>query len=103
MKLPKWLIMSIWKSLLGEIYPAIRAIAISFSNKNELMIRYYLDREPTEFDFESIDVLLANVFSGLGRGEEIDSASGECIYSGHEFRLKDLDALDGFIYARREY
>ena len=46
--------------LLGEIYPAIRAIAAEFVGKT-LLISCYLEREPTDFDFESIEVLATNI------------------------------------------
>jgi hypothetical protein len=100
-QLPDWLRLSIGRALLGEIYPAIRAIAVSFSSTNELTIRYYLDRDPTQFDFESIDVLLANVVAGAPGGARIDAIVDECVRSDN--KLKDLDALDGLLYARREY
>ncbi|MHA6848862.1 colicin [Ralstonia syzygii] len=99
--LPEWLVLSVWRALLGEIYPAIRAIAISFSSSRELTIRYYLDREPTQYDLESIDVLLTNILAGAPEGQRIEAAFDECIRS--ESRLKDLDVLDGLVYARREY
>jgi hypothetical protein len=100
-RVPDWLVLSIWKALLGEIYPAIRAIAVSFSSTNELTIRYYLDREPTQFDSESIDVLLTNVLAGAAEGQRIDATVDECVRS--DTKLKDLDVLDGLLYARREY
>jgi hypothetical protein len=100
-QLPAWLVLLIWRSLLGEIYPTIRAIAVSFSGSRELTIRYYLDREPSNFDSESIDILLTNVLAGTAKGRPIHAAFGECVCS--ESRLKDLDVLDGLIYARREY
>ncbi|MBB3523958.1 colicin [Rhizobium redzepovicii] len=98
-KLPNWLVLNIWRNLLGEIYPAIRAIAVEFDEK-ALLIRYYLEREPTEFDIESAEVLSTNVFASAGP-ELIERIDTECSYATRLF--KDLDALSGFVYCRREY
>ena len=53
MNLPEWLILWTWQALIGEVYPSIRAIALQYSETNCLLIRYYLDREPTEDDYEN--------------------------------------------------
>jgi hypothetical protein len=98
-KLPTWIILHIWQSLLGEIYPAIRAIAAEFVGKT-LLIRYYLEREPTEFDVESVEVLSTNISASAG-SELIERINVECFHATRPF--KDLDALSGFVYCRREY
>lgn len=49
-KLPDWLVACLRIALLGEIYPAIRAIAIGYHDSGLILIQYYLDREPTDFD-----------------------------------------------------
>lgn len=36
---PDWLVLCVWRALMGEVYPAIRAIAISLSDDRELLIR----------------------------------------------------------------
>ena len=36
---PDWLVLCVWRALIGEIYPAIRAIAISLSDDGTLLIR----------------------------------------------------------------
>lgn len=97
--LPDWLILSLWRSLLGEIYPAIRAIAASFDGKT-LLIRYYLDREPSEFDVDSIGVLSTNISASVGPAL-IEVISVECVCAIRP--LKDLEPLSGFLYCRREY
>ncbi|WP_088683667.1 colicin [Rhizobium sp. R635] len=98
-KLPNWLILHIWQSLLGEVYPEIRAIAAGYDEKT-LLLRYYMDREPTDFDMESIEVLSTNIFASVDSGlvERIDV---ECSHAALPF--KDLDQLSGFVYCRREY
>ncbi|MGO7214128.1 colicin [Rhizobium ruizarguesonis] len=98
-KLPAWLILHIWQSLLGEIYPAIRAIAAEFVGKT-LLIRYYLERAPTEFDVDSAEVLSTNIYASAG-SDLIERINVECIYATLPF--KDLDPLSGFVYCRREY
>ncbi|MBY4610986.1 colicin [Rhizobium sp. 9T] len=98
-KLPNWLILNIWRNLLGEIYPAIRAIAVEFDEKS-LLIRYYLEREPTEFDIESAEILSTNISAFVG-SEMVERIDTECFYATRPF--KDLDALSGFVYCRREY
>lgn len=100
-KLPNWLILWIWRSLLGEIYPSIRAIAVSFSENRELVIRYYLDHDPDEFDNESLESLMTNVLANTSNEADIRCAKTECQYSS--VPLFNIDPLDGLIYARREY
>jgi hypothetical protein len=99
-RLPEWLILCAWRALLGEIYPEIRAIALSLSKEKTLHIRYYLDRDPNEYDYESISVVETNISSMIGR-DRIESSNIECIHT--DLLLRDMDSLDGFIYARREY
>ena len=99
-RIPNWLIIWVWNSLLGEIYPAIRAIAVSFSDKKELIIRYYLNREPSECDFENIEVVITNILANTSSASEITKVQAECLFSKEP--LNKLDPLDGFVYAKRE-
>ena len=46
-------------------------------------------------------MLLTNVVAGAPEGVRIDAAVGECVRSDNN--LKDLNAFDGLLYARREY
>ncbi|MEY9533998.1 hypothetical protein [Sinorhizobium fredii] len=98
--LPDWLILHVWRSLLGEIYPSIRAIAIGWSNNATLIIRYYLDRQPNAFDQESLEVVATNITASVGpefvEHIEIDFQFQKC-------PLGELDPLSGFVYCRREY
>ena len=98
--LPDWLILVVWRALAGEIYPHIRAIALRLAEDKTLTIRYYLDREPTEMDEESIDVVCTNIGAATGL-TEIARIESEC---RHDMApIGKLDYLDGFIYSRREY
>ncbi len=98
--LPDWLVLLVWRSLLGEIYPSIRAIAIGIDEDRCLLIRYYLDREPNEMDEESLEVVATNVDAGIGQ-QSIARIDIDCQFTDAAFGA--LDALDGFIYCRREY
>ncbi|AWK43210.1 colicin [Photorhabdus laumondii subsp. laumondii] len=100
--IPDELFIWVSKALLGEIYPAIRAIAVGFNNEKKLLtLRYYLDREPTEEDYESLDIVIANILAHTSSNNDIRGVNDEVVFSTNPFR--DLDSLSGFIYIRREY
>jgi hypothetical protein len=99
-KLENWLLLEVWRCFLAEIYPSIRAVAISFDEDKRLLIRCYLDREPTEFDFDSLEDVAGSVSSG-SPDKLIKKVDLEIEYSTKLF--KDLDSLDGFVYMRREW
>jgi hypothetical protein len=90
----------IWQALLGEIYPNIRAIAVAFSDKKHLRIRYYLDRNPTEEDHESLSCVMTTILSNASSNDDIATVSEECEYS--LLPLSQLESLQGFVYFRRE-
>ncbi|WP_378993897.1 colicin [Paraherbaspirillum soli] len=98
--LPDWLIVCVWRALLGEIYPSIRAVAIALSDNRILTIRYYLDRIPLDMDHESIEVVATNISASISL-DMIAHIEVDCQYSSSSFGA--LDCLDGFIYCRREY
>lgn len=98
-KLPDWLIARLRIALLGEIYANIRAIAVGYDNDGKLVIRYYLDREPDEFDFESAAIVSTNL-DALGGSGNVNVIEIECFFSKDS--LRDLDPLSGFFFARRE-
>lgn len=98
--IPDWLLLCVWRALLGEIYSSIRGIAISFSENNILIMRYYLDREPLDFDHESMEVVATNISSLVGL-EKIACIELECEHASES--IGKLNCLDGFVYCRREY
>ena len=100
-RLPLWLHRWICAALIGEIYPEIRVIAVKFSEAHELLVRYYLDREPNEDDYDSVDMLISEVLANTSNATEITYYKGECVFSKEHMR--ELNQLDEVIYARREY
>ena len=99
--LPGWLRLWFQSALLGEIYPAIRAVAVGFSESRALTLRVYFDREPTDDDRENMSCVLTEIFANTSSNDEITASTDECVFS--ELPLSKLDPLDGFVYARREY
>ena len=87
-------------SLLGEIYENIRAIAYSYySNKKSFTIRYYLDRVPTDDDYESVSEVMTEFISHF-KHSEFKKLKEECQFS--DLPKSKLDPLDGFVYSKRE-
>jgi hypothetical protein len=100
-RIPEWLELWFQSALLGEVYPEIRAIAVEFTEKRKLTVRYYLEREPTEGDWESLSMVMTSILSNTSSNEEIKEVVEECIYS--DLLLGEIDTLDCLVYARREY
>lgn len=102
-KLPSWLYFDFWSVIFaGELYPQIRAIAVGYNQSSRVLLsRFYFDREPTGFDRESTDAILSLLATRYGDDSKISKIDDECVYSAS--LIKDLDALNGFIYTRREY
>ena len=98
--LPDWVVSCFRVALLGEIYPSIRAVAVKYEISGELLIRYYLDREPSDFDRESIEVVATN-FDATSPQNSLHKIDVECVF--YDGPANRMDALDGFVYARREY
>jgi hypothetical protein len=99
--LPDWLRLWFQSALISEIYLEIRAIAVGLSDERILTVRYYLDREATDFDYESIEMVVSEVLSNASCTTQIQSATEECCFS--DKKMSEIDRLDGFVYARREY
>lgn len=98
--LPDWLVYGMSKALIGEIYPAIRAIAIRFDESRTMLIRYYLDRAPLEMDDDSIEMVILD-FENYFTPDMITKIDIECQFS--LLPISKLDSLNGFVYARREW
>ena len=99
--MPDWLRSWLHHALIGEIYPEIRAIAAKFSDARILTVRYYLDRVPTGYDRESLRGVIDIVLSNTSHAGQIADVTEECIhFEGHQ---SEMESLNGFLYARREY
>ena len=98
--LPIWLRAYLQIALLGEIDSSFRMIAASFSDNGDLRIRVYTDRQPTEDDQETLEILQVEIDAMRSKGEELNSSEGEFIVTTEPLRL--LDRLDGVIYVRKE-
>lgn len=85
--------------LIGEIYCDIRAIVISLVDKN-MKIIYCLDRPPTEYDYESIDIVASNIEASLPLGF-LTVMEVECLHWTRS--LNEMEQLGSVAYARREY
>lgn len=101
MNIPGNILLWVWQSLIGEIYPEVRAIALRFDNDKNLLLRYYLEREPTGDDYESVSQVITNIFAHTSSTNDLKSIQEEIIYTTKH--LSEVDCLDGFVYARREY
>ncbi|WP_221774253.1 hypothetical protein, partial [Puniceicoccus vermicola] len=99
--IPHWLRIWIQSALIGEIYPSIRAIAVKFTDSKEFTLRYYLEKEPTDFDRESCSMVMTEILANTSSKEEIKKVKEECFFS--DKLLRDIDVLDGLVFARREY
>ena len=87
-------------SLLGEVYSEIRAIAYAYDDeKKSFLIRYYLNREPTEDDYENVSEVMTEFISHF-KHSEFDKLKEECQFS--TLPQSKLDSLDGFIYLKKE-
>lgn len=87
-------------SLLGEVYSEIRAIAYAYDSlKNIFLIRYYLNREPEEDDYESVSEVMAEFISQFSH-LEFEELKEQCQYSN--LSKSQLDSLDGFVYSKKE-
>jgi hypothetical protein len=98
--LPDWLVVCVWRALLGEIYPSIRAIAIALSEDKILTIRYYVDGTPTEMDRDSMEIVATNISASISL-DAIAHIELDCQHAISP--IGTLSPLDGFIYCRREY
>ena len=100
-RLPDWLRLWFQHALLGEIYPAIRAVAVGFTDSRVMTLRVYFDQEPTDDDRENMSCVLTEIFANTSSNDEIVSVTEEYLFSDKP--LGQLEVLDGLVYARREY
>ena len=90
------LLLSAQRALWGMIYPEIRAIAVGFEATRKLKIIYYLDREPTGNDYESISEVAGEICADIN----FTDVEEMCIYTKEAF--SKLDNLSSWVYMRKE-
>ncbi|WP_119692690.1 colicin [Ectopseudomonas oleovorans] len=98
-KLPDNVRLAFQRSSLGEIYSAIRCIALGYTYEKVLTIVYYLDREVEEIDRERQAELATEMLADLP-ADAIKDIVEKCIHT--RLPIRELDPLDGFVYARME-
>ena len=87
-------------ALLGAIYPEIRAITFFYNPKiKSFRLRYYMDREPLENDFENVDSVLTE-FIATFNFSAFSTAESECVYSLAP--IAQLDIMEGMVFCRKE-
>ncbi len=90
------LLISIQRALWGIIYPSIRSIAVGFDGLKKLEVIFYLDREPTQNDYELISEVTTEVCADIHFIEVKES----CIFTNEPFC--NLDRLTTWVYMRKE-
>lgn len=88
--------LSAQRALLGMIYPAIRAIAIGFQDLNKLTLICYLDKEPSEDDYQNLSEIAGYILADINF-EDIEE---HCIYTVEP--MSQLNSLTAIIYMRQE-
>jgi hypothetical protein len=94
--LRKTLLISIHNALLGMIYPSIRAIFVSFHEKQLLKVTVYLDTSPTEADFENLSEITTEVLA------DIEFENVEEICQKHIGSLSEISDMGTCVYMRKE-
>jgi hypothetical protein len=90
------ILLSIQRALWGMIYPSIRAIAVGYEGIKKLKVIYYLDREPTEDDYENISDVVGEMCSDINFIE----VEEKCISTLEP--ISKLDNLESWVYIRKE-
>lgn len=95
------ILLTLQSSLLGEVYQELRAVVFRYSYEHRhFVIRYYLDREPNEDDYESVGNVVAEFISNF-KHSNFERIEEECVYTKDS--ISELDIMDGMVYCRKEY
>lgn len=95
------ILLALQSSLLGEIYSEIRAVVFKYNSDNrQFTLRYYLEKEPNEDDYENIGIVVAEFISNF-KFSEFEKVDEECVYS--KLPISELEILDGMVYCRKEH
>jgi len=87
------------EALIGEIYPAIKAIAFNYEHK-KLTTRIYLDRELSDVDYNNISAIVTEVIAQFSH-VNFNSVKEECIYSDEPLSSLN-ESIRTLVYARKE-
>ncbi len=90
------LLLSAQRALLGEVFPALRAVTIRWS-KDAIALRAYVDGELLDDDAESLSCIATELTADLWQEMRVDYEAIRCDWPQ---RIDDDDGV--FIYARRE-
>lgn len=94
------ILLSLQSALLGEIYNSIRAIVFKYeANNRYFLLRYYLDREPNDDDFENVEIVITEFISNF-KFTDFNKTKAECKHT--TLPLSHLDIMDGIVYCRKE-
>lgn len=85
------------RALLGMIYAEIRAIAVGLPKRDKLKVIVYLDREPSEFDYENLSDITGEILADI---PEISNIEEVCVFTKEP--INTLDILDFLVYRRKE-
>lgn len=94
------ILLALQSALIGQIYHQIRAIVFKYeANKRCFLLRYYLNREPNDDDFENIEIVITEFISNF-KFTDFERTKGECYYT--TLLLPNIDVMDGIVYCRKE-
>jgi len=87
--------LSLQRALLGEVFPALRAVTVEWG---PAFVRFigYIDGEPSEEDLESLSCVSAEVAADFSAGVDVDFEAVRC---DHPQRIADDLPR---VYRRRE-
>ena len=83
------------RAILGMKIPSIRGIGISLNHNKTLNVVCYLDRQPTERDYEDLSDIVGEVVADM----DIKKVKESCIYSND--KLGDDIIHDAWVYLRK--
>ncbi|WEA00537.1 hypothetical protein [Mucilaginibacter sp. SJ] len=82
------------RAIVGNISPAVRAIAIGIKDDQILQIKCYLDAIPNVSDYERLSDISAEILGDI----DLNATEEICEYDIRP--IAELDQLFGFIYVK---
>lgn len=90
-----FVLLSLQRALLGEVFPALRAVTVEWS-PSAVKFFAYVDGRVTEEDAESVSCVATSVAADLWSGVDFDY---EIVRVDARHRIEDTRA---YVYSRRE-